>query len=169
MCFLSTLVDRFMVVLICSKNFTYFIFENIFPKNRYWQTLISVHEHMIFIKHSHHLEGIYGILLDSSLDILAWHCRLITPHWRLGGSSSIALLNGFQNMEMSSTFTQRSDKCCRNCSLSSENPSTANLYWDGDVLLTVDGMGRVFELEVTCDSNNSNCRHNDFSMYKFHI
>jgi len=73
-------------------------------------------------------------------------------------------------MEMSSTFTQRSDKCCRNCSLSSENTSTENLYWDRDVLLlTFDSMESVFELEVTCDSNNSNCHHNDFSMYKFHI
>ena len=72
-------------------------------------------------------------------------------------------------MEMSSTFTQSSDKCCRNCSLSSENTSTANLYWGGDVLLTSDSMESVFEFEVTCDSNNSNCHHNDFSMYKFRI
>ena len=152
----------------------YFIFENVFPcsgkKKMHCRTMTSIHEHMIFIKHSHHLEGIYGILLDSSLDLLAWHCRLIIPHWRLGGSSSSALLNGFQNMEMSSTFTQRSVKCCRNCSLSSENTSTENLYWDRDVLLlTFDSMESVFELEVTCDSNNSNCHHNDFSMYKFHI
>lgn len=47
--------------------------------------------------------------------------------------------------------------------------STANLYQDGDVLLlTFDSMESVFELQVTCDSNNSNCHHNDFSMYKFH-
>lgn len=66
----------------------------------YCQILISIHKHMILNEHIHHLESIYRILLQWSLDICLLVChyiiyRLITSNSRLDGGSSNTLLEDF--------------------------------------------------------------------------
>lgn len=55
----------------------YFVFENVFHKDRYGRILTSVHKHVIFIEHINCSESIYGILLDYSPDICFLACPCI--------------------------------------------------------------------------------------------
>lgn len=73
----------------------YCVSEMSFYTDRYWQILVSVHEHMILTEHICHLEGISWTLLDyflyNCLFSTSLHFRFIIVNWRLGRSSKIAV------------------------------------------------------------------------------
>lgn len=99
---------------------------------------------VIFIEHIHHWKGICRILFSRHLPFgISLHCRLITSNWTLGGSSSIAQLSGFQNIEISFThikiwkmllglqFEFRKHICCK-------------FVWSGDFLLLALTVQKVY-------------------------
>ena len=125
-CYLSMLLIGFYV---------FHFFKSFSHTDKYCQILILICKHMILVEHIHCLKGIYRILLHSS-DILPFnmslHCRLITPNWKLGGSSLIAELSGFGNMKISSALTFRSGKYRLKYSLSFKYIPAADLCGNED-------------------------------------
>lgn len=100
----------------------------------YCQILTSIHKHMILNELIHHLESIYRILLQWSLDICLLVChyiiyRLITSNSRLGGGFSNTLLEDFK---VSFALSSRSEEYCWNCSFSLENISATNVCGNGN-------------------------------------
>ena len=57
------------------RDFLCFTYENGLVEDRFFQILISVHKNTILIEHIHHLEIIYSILLDSSLNMCLLACQ----------------------------------------------------------------------------------------------
>lgn len=100
---------------------------------------------MIFLAHIHHLKGIYRILLDSSLDTsLSFRCRSVTSNWRLGGSSSIAQLNDFCNMEISLALASTSEEIQMELYLELRKSFPEHLCGNGEILLiTSDSAGSI--------------------------
>ena len=52
-----------MLILICKEILQISSLKMAFHTDRYCQVLISLYEHMILIKHIHHLDGMYKTAL----------------------------------------------------------------------------------------------------------
>lgn len=148
------------------------IFENAFHKCWY-QSMSIWFSLSTFITWRHLWTSIrffsifwHGVALQINHSQLKVRWKL--PSWRLGGSSSIIQLNGFQNIEISSTLTQRSEKMLLEMQFEYKKYICYKFVWEWRSSFSFGSIESIFELHITCNSNNISCHHNDFSMYKFH-